>query len=72
MEKINIILGFIGYLIMIPIWILAVVLIVLGIIGLFKKNFVNFKKVLKVWGYFWLGFLLLLIIKFISTFVSNL
>ena len=48
METINTILGFAGYLIMLPIWILAVILIILGIIGLFKKNFVKFKKTLKI------------------------
>jgi hypothetical protein len=42
------------------------------IIGLVKKNFVNFKKVLKVWGYFWLAFAVLLIVKFITTFISSL
>lgn len=71
MEITNKVLGFLGYLIMLPIWIMAVALIVMGIIGLVKKNFVNFKKVLKIWGYFWLAFLVLLIIKFAATFISK-
>ena len=71
MEKILIAVSFIETLIMIPIWGLAAALIVLGIIGLVKKNFVTFKKVLKIWGYLWLAFLVFLIIQFVATFISN-
>lgn len=70
MEKLNTILTFIGFIIMTPIWIMAIALVVMGIIGLVKKNFVNFKKILKIWGYFWLAFLVLMIIKFIVNFFS--
>lgn len=71
MEITNKVLGFLGIFIMLPIWGIAFALIVMGIIGLAKKNFVNFKKVLKVWGYFWLAFVVLLIAKFVVTFISN-
>lgn len=69
MEKIDIFLTLIGFIITIPLWIIAVILIVLGIMGLIKKDYTKFKKTLKVWGYFWLAFVILLIIKFVSTFI---
>lgn len=75
MEKIyttiNMVLGFVGTLIAMPIWIIGIILVVLGIIGLFTKNFVNFKKGLKIWGYFWLAFLVIIIIYFINAVIFN-
>lgn len=72
MEKINVAVGFISTLLMLPIYGLAIALIVLGIMGLIKKNFVTFKKVLKIEGYFVLVLVIVFAIQAISIFVSNL
>lgn len=65
------ILTLVGYVIMIPIWIIAILLIIFAIMGAIKKDFTKFKKVLKIWGYFWLAFLVLLVIFFITRLFVN-
>jgi len=70
METVIFILTIIGIIIMLPIAILALALIVLGIIGLVKKDYKNFKMILKIWGYCWLAFFILLVIHLIITFVD--
>jgi hypothetical protein len=70
METITTILTFVGYAIMIPIWIIAILLIIFAIMGAVKKDFTKFKKALKIWGYFWLAFLVLLVVFFITRFFA--
>ena len=70
METITTILTFVGYAIMIPIWIIAILLIIFAIMGAVKKDFTKFKKTLKIWGYFWLAFLVLLVVFFITRFFA--
>ncbi len=72
MEVIRQIIGFVGIVIVIPIWGLTGVLIIMGIVGLVKKDFAYFKRVLRVWCYCWLAFLALLLVYFIITFMSSL
>ena len=70
METITTILTLVGDVIMIPIWIIAILLIIFAIMGVVKKDFTKFKKALKIWGYFWLAFLVLLVIFFIIRFFA--
>ena len=69
METINTILSFIGILIMLPLFISTIVLIVLGVGGLIKKDYTKFKEFLKIWKYLILAFFILLVLHFVANFI---
>jgi energy-coupling factor transporter transmembrane protein EcfT len=70
-DTIDIILSFITSFIIIPFYLITLALIVLAIMGKVKKDFSKFKKLLKIWGWFWLALLILFAIYAVNSYFNE-
>lgn len=69
MEIIKFILGILGMIAILPSIFLVPAIIITGIMGVAKKDYSNFKKFLKIWGYTLLALVIVLFLHLIATFI---